>query len=153
MRIPGHQMDAAERRDVSMTPMIDVVFLLLIFFICTASFQIIEQNLPSRVQLEVPAGTENLPVESLPQDIEPVIVHVGWEQGKPFWKLNGEARTNLEALENKLVAAVGIDASVPVILDIAPEVPLGFAIDTYDICRQTGFSEIQFSADVSMAKE
>mgnify|MGYP001380259885 CR=1 FL=1 len=41
-----------------LTPMIDVVFLLLIFFICTASFQIVEQTLPSGVQLELPAGTE-----------------------------------------------------------------------------------------------
>ena len=58
MRIPDFNKQAEKRRDVTMTPMIDVVFLLLIFFICTASFQIVEQNLPSRIQLELPPGTE-----------------------------------------------------------------------------------------------
>ena len=35
--------------DAAMTPMIDVVFLLLVFFVWTASFQIIEQALPSQL--------------------------------------------------------------------------------------------------------
>ena len=53
-----------ERRgdvDVKMTPMIDVVFLLLVFFIWTASFQIVEQVLPSSVSAQRgtdPAGRE-----------------------------------------------------------------------------------------------
>ena len=34
--------------DKAMTPMIDVVFLLLVFFVWTASFQIIEHVLPSK---------------------------------------------------------------------------------------------------------
>ncbi|MBC8874781.1 MAG: biopolymer transporter ExbD, partial [Planctomycetes bacterium] len=35
--------------DVKMTPMIDVVFLLLVFFVWTASFHIVEHILPSSV--------------------------------------------------------------------------------------------------------
>jgi biopolymer transport protein ExbD len=35
--------------DVKMTPMIDVVFLLLVFFLWTASFRISEQVLPSNI--------------------------------------------------------------------------------------------------------
>ena len=34
-----------EQNDVAMTPMIDVVFLLMIFFVCTASFEIVEEIL------------------------------------------------------------------------------------------------------------
>ena len=58
MRIPDSSTHSGDRQDVTMTPMIDVVFLLLIFFICTASFQIVEQTLQSGVQLELPPGTE-----------------------------------------------------------------------------------------------
>jgi len=39
-----------------------------------------------------------------------------------------------------------------VILDVAPEVPLGYAIDAYDLGRKAGFSEIQFAADASSVK-
>ena len=48
-----------ERIEVKMTPMIDVVFLLLVFFIWTSSFQIAEQSLSG--DLALPAvGTENV---------------------------------------------------------------------------------------------
>ena len=42
--------------DVKMPPMLDVVFLLLIFFVWTASFQIVEQVLPSSVSEQAGAG-------------------------------------------------------------------------------------------------
>ena len=42
-----------------MTPMIDVIFLLLIFFVCTASFQAPEQILPTNLRL--PGSLDNLP--------------------------------------------------------------------------------------------
>src|SRR5262245_58567237 len=37
--------------DVMMTPMIDMVFLLLVFFVCTAGFDRPEENLPSNLSL------------------------------------------------------------------------------------------------------
>ena len=133
-----------------MTPMIDVVFLLLIFFICTASFQIIEHNLPSQVQLEVPAGTSLVESEVETEDIEPVLLKIGWKQSQPVWTVSGQRCANLSSLERKLRAVARIDSAVPVILDIEPEVPFGIAIDAYDLSRKTGFSEIQFAADASM---
>ena len=39
--------------DKAMTPMIDVVFLLLVFFVWTASFQIIEHVLPSKMSAQL----------------------------------------------------------------------------------------------------
>ncbi|MEA1952290.1 MAG: biopolymer transporter ExbD, partial [Planctomycetota bacterium] len=46
MRRPSYHREGRERLDVKMTPMIDVIFLLLIFFVCTASFQMLEEVLP-----------------------------------------------------------------------------------------------------------
>jgi biopolymer transport protein ExbD len=46
MKAVYHRNDN-RRPDVMMTPMIDVVFLLLVFFLATASFDRLEQILPS----------------------------------------------------------------------------------------------------------
>ena len=44
-RHPRFQQQSTE---LSMTPMIDVVFLLMVFFVCTASFKAAELVLPTR---------------------------------------------------------------------------------------------------------
>ena len=66
MRVPHSHSDRINF-DVKMTPMIDVVFLLLIFFVCTASFQIAEALLPAPLAY---AGNVQTPTEI---DIEPDI--------------------------------------------------------------------------------
>ena len=152
MRTPNYNTRSPDRQDVTMTPMIDVVFLLLIFFICTASFQIVEQNLPSRVQLDFPPGTDLVESTESLEDIDPVIVNIGWQDRMPSWSLNGRRCPGFAGLEKKLTALSSIDSAVPLILDIAPEVPLGDAINTYDLGRRVGFSEIQFAADASALK-
>jgi len=152
MRMPNYNARFDDRQDVTMTPMIDVVFLLLIFFICTASFQIVEQNLPSRVQLDVPPGAEPIPANQQIEDVDAVIVKIGWQNDEPTWGLNSQRCPGFKTLQKKLVALSVIDSSVPVILDVAPEVPLGYAIDAYDLGRKAGFSEIQFAADASIVK-
>lgn len=133
-----------------MTPMIDVVFLLLIFFICTASFQIVEQNLPSQVQLEVPAGNSLIDKQVETEDIEPVLLKIDWRNDKPVWSVSGQSCADLLAVKLKLDALATIDSSVPIIVDVEAPVPFGIAIDAYDVSRNMGFSEIQFAADASM---
>ena len=51
MRRPPYHRDDRGRLDVKMTPMIDVIFLLLIFFVSTASFQAAEETLPTNLSL------------------------------------------------------------------------------------------------------
>ena len=45
--------------EVKMTPMIDVIFLLLIFFVCTASFRAVEEVLPTNLSLPGAIGAES----------------------------------------------------------------------------------------------
>ena len=51
-----------QRRAVSlnMTPMIDVIFLLLVFFLATSSFQVVEKLLPSSVSKVIQHGLNAL---------------------------------------------------------------------------------------------
>jgi len=68
---------AAQRREleIKMTPMIDVVFLLLVFFIWTSSFHIVENVLPSR--LTVLLGRETLFWKASYSPISPLLTAAG----------------------------------------------------------------------------
>lgn len=133
-----------------MTPMIDVVFLLLIFFICTASFQITEQDLPSNLRIESGAGTSTVEVDPDLEDLPPVIVSISWNGGRPAWEMNGHRYTSLGAVRQVLAAAAQVDHGLPVILDVEGDVPLGYVIDLYDASRFAGFEKIQFAASVGI---
>jgi len=148
----------ASRREfeVSMTPMIDVVFLLLIFFVCTASFQRPESILPSKLQL-AGSSTEPVPVELELADLERIVVRITGrrnptgthpDQGSPDltrYAINDQPCPSRARLAELLRTLASIDAGLPVVLDIAAEVPLGSAIDVYDTCRLAGFEQIQFA--------
>jgi biopolymer transport protein ExbD len=144
MRVPSHH-DDRRQTDIAMTPMIDVVFLLMIFFICTASFQLAEELLPT--SLAVASGSSTpAPVEMEP-DLERIIVRATRVDGTTHWLVNERPCDTLAEVRQVLQAAAEIDHSLPVILDVAGDVPLGDMIDVYDLCRLEGFKKIQFAAE------
>jgi biopolymer transport protein ExbD len=142
MRLPTHH----DRRhsDIAMTPMIDVVFLLMIFFICTASFQLAEELLPT--SLAVTSGSSAPAPVDLESDLERLVVQAAWADGTTRWSVNQRPCASLAEVRQVLRAAAEIDRELPVILDVAGEVPLGAMIDVYDMCRLEGFEKIQFAA-------
>ncbi len=143
MRIPHSHTDR-HGADVKMTPMIDVVFLLLIFFVCTASFQIAESILPAGL---VALGGSTADVEFDPEpDLERVIVKITYREGRVGWLVNERPYDSLADVRSVLSAVAQIDAGLPVIIDVEPPVPLGHVIDAYDVCRLVGFDKIQFAA-------
>ena len=131
---------------ISMTPMIDVVFLLLVFFVCTASFQIAESVLPS--PLASTGSTQvALPQEEQKIELERIIVKMKQQGVLTQLALNGQPCASFERLTELLTALATIDETFPVILDIAGDVPLGSVIDAYDGGRVAGFQQIQFAAN------
>ncbi|NOZ41282.1 MAG: biopolymer transporter ExbD [Planctomycetes bacterium] len=147
MRVP-HSSTMQRDFSVSMTPMIDVVFLLLIFFVCTASFQIPEAILPSPLEL---SGTTaaTMPPELAEPELERVLIAIAQHGEKILLTVNGQNCPTLTRLSELLEALAGVESTLPILLDIAGETPLGTAIDVYDRCRLAGFAKIQFVAEVS----
>ena len=146
MRFPSQYSRAEARRDATMTPLIDVVFLLLIFFLFTASFQVPEQILPSSLRIASGEGERPVEIPDELQDLEQLIVKIRWMNGQPRWEVNGDAKSSLDLVADILSAAAMVELSVPVILDAAGDVPLGHVIDVYDLSRSLGFASIQFAA-------
>jgi biopolymer transport protein ExbD len=127
-----------------MTPMIDVVFQLLVFFICTVNFEVIENLLPTNLALAGSTAT------TTPKDVEPTLEHIVVKavvrDGHLRWTVNQRPCDSLRDVQDVLRVVAQIDRSLPVILDVAPDVPLGDMIDVYDLCRVVGFERIQFAA-------
>jgi biopolymer transport protein ExbD len=147
MRKPSIYAGRRPGVDIKMTPMIDVVFLLLVFFVWTASFQIIEQVLPSSISTASSAGTsqvEEPPPEEI--DFEQVVIRVLWRGGRPSWTINDQPITNLAAVRSRLATIAQIKQDAPVILDPDPAAPLGHVIDLYDAARLENFQRVQFAA-------
>jgi biopolymer transport protein ExbD len=142
MRVPHVHLDRRQL-DVAMTPMIDVVFLLLIFFICTASFQIPEALLPTN--LATPTGNTVSKRAEMEPDLERVLVQATRSGGQTRWVVNQRSCSSLAEVSDVLRAVVQIDRSLPVTLDVAADVPLGDMIEVYDLARLVGFERIQFA--------
>ena len=145
MKRPSVYRGPNDGLDVKMTPMIDVVFLLLVFFVWTASFQIVEHLLPSNLMAVAGQGdpTDIDPEEA---EFEPVIIRVLVSDGQPLWLVNDTPRDSLKQVGEMLRVLAEIKGDAPVILDPDPAVPLGDVIDLYDLARLAGFVRIQFAA-------
>ena len=145
MKTPSAFHRGQRQLEIAMTPMIDVVFLLLVFFVWTASFQIVERLLPSKIE-EVggTAMAEVTPPELM--DLERVVVRIEVAGGQTRWSINKQPVTSLDAVRNRLGAVASIRTDLPVTIDPDPEVTVGETIDVYDVARSLGFSKIQFTA-------
>ena len=132
--------------DVKMTPMIDVVFLLLVFFVWTASFHIAEHILPSSVSAV--RGTEPSDPSTPPpeEDFDDVVIRIHWLDTHPGWRVNEEPMTTLDDVRAALAGVAAVKPDAPVILHPDQDVPLGHVIDVYDATRLEGFEKVQFAA-------
>ncbi len=139
---------ARYRRDegeIAMTPMIDVVFLLLIFFVCTASFQAVEWILPSSLLLSGSSSVE-VPMEEF-EDLEEIVITIRPLAQGVIWQVNDRPCASRDELLAMLQAVASIDRSLPAIIDCDDRVELGEAIAVYDMARAVGLGRVQFAAD------
>ena len=150
MRSTGYETTRA-RFDVQMTPMIDVVFQLLLFFVCTVSFQQPERSLPAtpRAAKASGAGAAAQPIPRELEDLKQVEVLLRRQAGRTEWVVNQDVCRTVDDLRlrlGNLARIADYKRIVPVVLDAADDVPMGDAIDVYDLCLSLGFEKVQFVA-------
>ncbi len=144
MRIPSVYERRPTRADVAMTPMIDVVFLLLVFFLWAASFQSVEYLLPSGWAAD--RETKPSPTEQPGwEDLEQVVVRIH-QDGPARWSLNGESIGDTGELRRRLERVSAIRSDLPVVIDPDDLVPLEEVIAVYDLARLADLTQIRFVA-------
>jgi len=151
MRVPSIYRGGQSKMEIQMTSMIDVVFLLLVYFVWTAGFMIAEKILPSNVSAA--AGSAAAPDEPPPPeaDFENIVIRVQSGVGGVNWQVNGQPQEGLRQVIDFLTRIVRIKPDAPVILHPDPNVPLGDVIDAYDAARRAGIKKIQFAASAGPA--
>ena len=144
MRIPSYSTQRQDRGDEAMTPMIDVVFLLLIFFICAAAGQIKEAVLPT--ELSAPGEVD----ADAATDRDPWVVDV-WlaiesdDAGQTSVDMNGLKYSPVELIAEPLRTLAEVSADSPVILKIGGNVPMQDWVTVYDLCEASGFESVNFA--------
>ncbi len=132
--------------DSMMTPMIDVVFLLLVFFLSTSSFQKLEKALPSATAAAPDTqkqgnATEQELAKSL-SDLSDVVIRIRIPKEASTqvveYTVNGDTAASLAELTSRMSQLVRVQPDVPIVIDPEDNVPAGEAIRVYDIARANG---------------
>lgn len=144
MRLPVHGQTGS--LEVKMTPMIDVVFLLLIFFVWTSSFETPEYDLPSALA-EVPeAGNEANPEQPPPVEaFDEIVVKLLLRDGLPAIELGGQRIESIESLRSRLAEVIALGVQPPVIIDPEPDVTMARAVEAYDAARSAGADRVLYA--------
>lgn len=127
--------DAAK---LEMTPMIDVVFQLLIFFIVTLK----QDDILSDLNVSRPAPDPNAP----PPEKKPDLLTI--EVGKQAWVLNGRPYPNdkqgkgLAALDKSLTRMASFSKTTSVIIKCTGDSPHSNLIKVLNICARDGMTNL-----------
>ncbi len=122
---------------LNITAMIDVIFLLLIFFMCTTSFKGPESDLTA----QVPGVGKNVN----PEEFEPIRISLIGQAENPELICDNRPCDTFEDLKVMLRARRAI-ADIPVIINGADEISYDMMIKAMDACYETGFTRAAFSA-------
>ena len=144
MRLPSHGRTGA--LEVKMTPMIDVVFLLLIFFVWTSSFETPEYDLPSALA-EVPAGGSEANIDQPPpvEAFDEIVVKLMVRNGLPVIEFGGQRIESFEVLQSRLAEVIALGVQPPVIIDPESEVTMERTVAAYDAARAAGADRVLYA--------
>ena len=117
--------------DVSMGPLIDCVFLLLIFFLVATMYKKEDRDINI-----VPPESES--AEKLPPDDKQTVVGID-ELGEVFWQGAPVSRTDLHARLRELAAE---DTGRRIRLDADAAAPFEKIVEVLDLCQFRGLSNV-----------
>lgn len=134
------QLRSAQNEDpeISLTSLIDVVFLLLIFFMVSTTFEhqaVLKVDLPEASDVAAP--------ENQPNSFELVI-----DSNGQFY-LNDRQLVDArpQTIRAALVEAAGEDREMPIILRADAQTPHHFVVTAMDVTAQLGFHRLSIAAE------
>lgn len=133
--------------ELRMTPMIDVVFLLLVFFVWTSSFETPEFDLPSSLAETPEGGSELNQTEAEPpvEAFDEIIIKLVDQTPFTLIEFNGQRVADADELKNKVAEIVSLGVQPPVIIDPSDRVRMETAIEVYDAARSAGADRVLFA--------
>ena len=148
--LPGMKLPGNKPRDYGdpMTPMIDVVFNLLIFFVVTAVGSAPEKLMPADLPASgaIVSQVDPLEREAWVTDVW-LKLSLADQTNTLQVDMNGTVYQDLNLLKSNLRALAEVGPENPVVLDIAPSVQMEQLVDVWDTCIAAGFQSVSFAVD------
>lgn len=134
------QLRSAQTEDpeISLTSLIDVVFLLLIFFMVSTTFEhqaVLKVDLPEASDVSAP--------ENQPTSFELVIDSNGQFYLNDRQLVDGRPQT----IRAALLEAAGDDREMPIVLRADAQTPHHFVVTAMDVTAQLGFHRLSIAAE------
>jgi biopolymer transport protein ExbD len=119
------------------TSMIDVVFLLLIFFMCASKFQIIEQ----RLQVLLPGGHSG--IGPITEELTLEVGYPGGQRQIPLYRLGKWSCSDPNLLAGRLKQLADI-SKVRIVIDGGQDCPFRHMISALDACARAELTDVGF---------
>ena len=137
MKLSHRKLQRGRSITLDLTSMIDVVFLLLIFFLLNVSFQLTERDLDAAIQDQSRSGKRN--------QFEPVIVEFERRGDRHVYKLGAAPIDDAAMLTRTLRQFPNkIDGAFVRVTDDAPFAMVAAAVQA---CHDAGFLAVSYVAD------
>jgi biopolymer transport protein ExbD len=128
--------DRREEPDVNLTPLIDVVFLLLIFFMVSTTFE-----RETEISIDLPEASGQL------IKTEQKVVEIGIDdKGRYFINKQELINTQIDTLKDAIKRAAGEDDKPQIIISADRNTPYQAVIRAMDASRQLSFVQLTFAA-------
>ncbi len=122
--------------DVNITPLIDVVFLLLIFFMVSTTF-----DRYSELKIELPQSTDDPTADERPVSIDLSIDR----EGRYYVNQDEVINTSTDTLSRALKKALNGREAIPVIISADARTPHQAVISAMEAASRAGLFQISFS--------
>ena len=120
--------------EIDLTPMLDVVFIMLIFFIVVASFI-------KEAGVEVNRPDNNQPDN--PEDSTSILVEVASDN--QIWLEN--RRVDIRAVRANIQRLLAEDPEAPVTIKVEKGAEAGIVVDVADAARESGVAAVNWASD------
>lgn len=129
--------------DINLAPLIDVVFILLLFFVVTTTF-----TRETQLKVDLPEAVSGTPAETVKTPLEILIAVDG------SFALNGKSllKNDLATLMEALRVASAGDQSLPVMLSADGQAPHQAVVTAMDAAAKLGFARLRITTVEAQAK-
>jgi biopolymer transport protein ExbD len=122
--------------EINLTSLIDVVFLLLIFFMISTTFE-----RQAALKIDLPEASAEAESQDSPERLEWVIDPEGRIYLNDSQLVDGRPATLRAAIEER----VGDDRSLPVVIRADAQTPHHYVVTVMDVTGQMGFSRLSIA--------
>ncbi|MAB82532.1 MAG: hypothetical protein CMJ24_03730 [Phycisphaerae bacterium] len=132
---PRKSRARVDRLTLNLASMIDVTFLLLVYFIVSTVMARPEDQLTSAIQ------TRDADSAGAQIDYQPQVIEVVRLDGRPTYVLGDRMLDDLGSLTEVIR---GLPKEIGVFVRVSPGIPVEFALAAVQACRDAGFQQVTY---------